>query len=244
MDTQPRGFDPYLPQIGCALLLLAVVSLCIVPLVMVDAARDALQKLHLSGPMATLVLFGIFFGGLINIPLYRVNRGEDQPLPRDWEAMRIGGRWSWVPLGRTDVQTIVAVNVGGCLIPAALAVYLALHLWQAGPQPQLALVVATIANIYVCWRTARPIEGLGIAIPPFVPPLVAILLAWILLAGERYDPFRAPVAFVAGVCGPLIGADLLNLRKFERISAGVISIGGAGTFDGIVISGLVAAFFA
>jgi uncharacterized membrane protein len=243
MDTRSR-FNPYLPQFGCILLLLAVMSLCIIPLVMVDAARDALQKLHLSGPLATLVLIGIFVGGLINLPLYRVNRGEDQPLPQNWDALRIGGRWSWVPMERSSVQTIVAVNVGGCLIPATLAIYLATHLWRAGPQPQLALVVATLVNIYVCWRIARPIPGLGIAIPPFAPPLAAILLAWILLAGERYDAFRAPVAFVAGVSGPLIGADLLNLRKFERISAGVISIGGAGTFDGIVISGLVAAFFA
>jgi uncharacterized membrane protein len=243
MDGRSR-FDPYLPQVGCIMLLLAVVSLCIVPLVMVDVARDALQKLHLSGPMATLVLFGIFFGGLINLPLYRVNRDADQPLANHWDALRVGGRYSWVPMERSNVQTIVAVNVGGCLIPAALAIYLATHLWRAGPQPQLALVVATLVNIYVCWRIARPIPGLGIAIPAFVPPLTAIVLAWILLAGERYDPFRAPVAFVAGVSGPLIGADLLNLRKFERISAGVISIGGAGTFDGIVISGLVGAFFA
>ncbi len=243
MDTRSR-FDPYLPQLGCVLLLLGLVSLCVIPIFMIDIARDALKKLHLSGSGATIVLVGIFVGSLINLPLYRVNRDDDQPPPRDWDAYRIGGRWSWVPLERNSVQTIVAVNVGGCVIPAGLACYLATHLWRAGPQVQWALLIAMLINIYICWRVARPIQGLGIAIPAFVPPLVAVLAAWILLAGERYDPLRAPVAFVAGVSGPLIGADLLNLRKFERISAGVISIGGAGTFDGIVISGLVAAFFA
>jgi uncharacterized membrane protein len=243
METRSR-FDPYLPQLGCILLLLGLMSLCVIPLFMIDVATDALRKLHLSGTAATLVLVGIFVGGLVNLPLYRVNRGDDQPPPRDWDAYRIGGRWSWVPMERTSVQTIVAVNVGGCLIPTGLAIYLATHLWRAGPQVQWALIVAALINIYICWRIARPIPGLGIAIPAFVPPLVAVLAAWILLAGERYDLVRAPVAFVAGVSGPLIGADLLNLRKFERISAGVTSIGGAGTFDGIVISGLVAAFFA
>lgn len=243
METRSQ-FDPYLPQLGCVLLLLGLMSLCVIPLFMIDVATDALRKLHLSGTAATLVLVGIFFGGLINLPLYRVNRDDDQPPPRDWDAYCMGGRWSWVPMERTSVQTIVAVNVGGCLIPTGLAIYLATHLWRAGPQVQWALIVAALINIYICWRIARPIPGLGIAIPAFVPPLVAVLAAWILLAGERYDAVRAPVAFVAGVSGPLIGADLLNLRKFERISAGVISIGGAGTFDGIVISGLVAAFFA
>jgi uncharacterized membrane protein len=243
METRSR-FDPYLPQLGCILLLLGLMSLCVIPLFMIDVATDALRKLHLSGTGATLVLVGIFVGGLVNLPLYRVNRDDDQPPPRDWDAYRVGGRWSWVPMERTSVQTIVAVNVGGCLIPTGLAIYLATHLWRAGPQVQWALIVAALINIYICWRIARPIPGLGIAIPAFVPPLVAVLAAWILLAGERYDAVRAPVAFVAGVSGPLIGADLLNLRKFERISAGVISIGGAGTFDGIVISGLVAAFFA
>lgn len=44
--------------------------------------------------------------------------------------------------------------------------------------------------------------------------------------------------------GPLIGADLLHLRDIEKIATGVASIGGAGTFDGIVLSGIVAAYLA
>jgi len=41
----------------------------------------------------------------------------------------------------------------------------------------------------------------------------------------------------------LIGADLLHLRDIGRIApAGVASIGGAGSFDGIVLSGILAAY--
>jgi uncharacterized membrane protein len=54
----------------------------------------------------------------------------------------------------------------------------------------------------------------------------------------------APVAFVAGTLGPLIGADLLHLREIEESAVGVASIGGAGTFDGIVLSGIIAAYLA
>jgi len=41
-----------------------------------------------------------------------------------------------------------------------------------------------------------------------------------------------PVAYVAGSMGTLIGADLLNLGQIARVGAPVVSIGGAGTFDG------------
>ena len=53
-----------------------------------------------------------------------------------------------------------------------------------------------------------------------------------------------PVAFVAEVLGPLIGADQLHLRDIETLETGIASIEGAGTFDGIVLSGIVAAYLA
>jgi uncharacterized membrane protein len=80
--------------------------------------------------------------------------------------------------------------------------------------------------------------------PAFISPLTAVVAAWALLPTDAFNDVRAPVAFVAGVAGPLLGADLLNFRHFTRISAGVVSIGGAGTFDGIVISGMLAALLA
>ncbi|HBP90739.1 MAG TPA: hypothetical protein DD706_23965, partial [Nitrospiraceae bacterium] len=71
------------------------------------------------------------------------------------------------------------------------------------------------------------------------PPLVAALTA-LLLA-----PDEAPsVAFIAGVLGPLLGADVLHMREIPNIATGMASIGGAGTFDGIVLSGILAAYLA
>jgi len=42
--------------------------------------------------------------------------------------------------------------------------------------------------------------------------------------------------------GTLIGTDLLNLNKLKRLGAQKVSIGGAGVFDGIYLTGIVAAF--
>jgi len=86
---------------------------------------------------------------------------------------------------------------------------------------------------------AQPIEGIGIALPGLFPPLIAALSA--LLFAPDHAP---PVAFVAGVLGPLIGADLLHIRDISNVATGIASIGGAGTFDGIVLSGIVAAYLA
>jgi len=239
MTTRPSLFDPYTPQFGCICLLLALCSLCLLPFIMLDFMQQALKNLHLPAPLGTLTILGIIFGSLINLPLYRVEREARQPVMRGYMVPGLG----WVPLPRDDQQTIVAVNVGGCLIPAALAIYLA-WLMSEVPQARWAMFVAALVNIAVCFWVARPIRGVGIAIPAFVPPLVAIGMAWLLLGSDATSEYRAPIAFVAGVAGPLIGADLLNLRHFERLHTGILSIGGAGTFDGIVISGLMAAFFA
>jgi uncharacterized membrane protein len=55
------------------------------------------------------------------------------------------------------------------------------------------------------------------------------------------SPVSCPtqIAYVGGTLGTLIGADLLNLRRVEGIGAPVVSIGGAGTFDGVYLTGLI-----
>ena len=44
--------------------------------------------------------------------------------------------------------------------------------------------------------------------------------------------------------GTLIGADLTNLHRISGLGAQVASIGGAGTFDGIFLSGILAVILA
>jgi uncharacterized membrane protein len=121
----------------------------------------------------------------------------------------------------------------------ALAVYETAHLVTGGWQPSAGLLLAIFINTIVCFKMAKPIEGIGIAMPGMFPPLVAVMSALLLVPEQA-----TPVAFVAGVLGPLIGADLLHLRDVSKISTGIASIGGAGTFDGIVLSGIVAAYLA
>ncbi len=220
---------------GCLALLLLAAAVA-APFLFANLSLVALEKLGLSPTMALLAVVGIILGGAINIPISRVPREDVMEV--DPLVMFGAGRLVF-RRPRTAAYSVLAVNLGGCVIPTLLALYEIARLaaWDAWTLPRVA--IATALNIAVCHRIARPVPGVGIAMPALVSPLVAASGALLLV------PEAAPnAAFIAGVLAPLIGADLMHLREIGRISVGYASIGGAGTFDGIVISGLLAAFLA
>lgn len=221
---------------GCLPLVLFLILLVLLPLLFGQVLTTALLKLRLAPETALLLGVAIVMGSTVNIPVRRIVRTEEvvvNPLA----VFGLSGLWPH--LQRVQRETLIAVNVGGCVVPAGLAVYEAVHVALEGWQPAAALGLAVAISSTVCYWLARPLPGVGIALPGLVPPVVAVLSAMVLAPEQR-----APVAFVSGVLGPLVGADLLHLREIPRMATGVASIGGAGTFDGIVLSGIVAAYLA
>jgi uncharacterized membrane protein len=221
---------------GCLTLILVFFLLLLLPFFFAQFMLTALAKLGLSPPAALFILIGIIFGSSVNIPIKRFPRDEE--ISVDPFVMFGFGRLFSLPR-RVRRYVTLAVNVGGCVIPTALAVYECLLVAGRGPTAIMILLIVTLANVAVCFRIARPVPGLGITMPALVPPLIAASLSLLLI-----PDFAPPVAFVAGVLGPLIGADLLRLKAVVKIAPAVASIGGAGTFDGIVLSGLAAALLA
>lgn len=234
----PPGPPPVLQTMGCAALVLALFFMCLMPVFLFDAMRFALEQLHLSPGQALVAVIGILVGGLFNLPLYRIHREDEQAM----ELTAVYGMYGWMPQWRQmRRETVIAVNVGGCLIPLGISIAQLYHLRTVGGTPWTGVVVASVANIAACYFVARPVNGIGIIMPAFVSPLVAIGTTFLILGAPEMASVRAPVAFVAGVLGPLVGADLLHLKDITRVSTGMLSIGGAGTFDGIVLSGILAA---
>lgn len=219
--------------------------LFLVPLFFAQAMMTALGRLGLPPGLAVAVLVGIFVGGAVNIPVKRIEREEVVPVrsPLLFGLARPGsriGREGDAPFRRhVRRQTIIAVNLGGCVIPVLLAAYEIVRVIRRGSAELTALVAVTALTVWVCYRAARVRPGVGIMLPALLPPLVAAVPSLMLV-----PDFAPPVAFVAGVMGPLLGADLLHLRELGRSTTGIASIGGAGTFDGIVLSGMVAALLA
>jgi len=107
-------------------------------------------------------------------------------------------------------------------------------IWRAGFTLQ-PIFIATLLVIVVSKILARVIPGRGISLPALIPPIFAAIFA-VILAPQ----FAAPCAFISGVLGTLIGADLLNLRRVQK-QGGFVSIGGAGVFDGIFLVGIISA---
>lgn len=213
-----------------------LVLLVLLPLAFGQLFATAMYKLHLTPGFALLAMAAILFGSAVNIPVKRILRTEEVAF-RPWTVFDALGWWR----RPTHVQkeTIIAVNVGGCLAPLTIALYETLHILISGWSTLFAALLACAINIGVCHTIAKPVRGVGIAMPALIPPLVAVTSA-LILAPEQ----AVPVAFVAGVMGPLVGADLMNLKQIPDIATGMASIGGAGTFDGIVLSGILAAYLA
>jgi uncharacterized membrane protein len=225
---------------GCLAMFLLLFLGCILPFMLVDLAQTALTNLHLDRSTAVLVLLGIIFGSVINIPVSRFPLDQEVVVP---VFQQFG---SWPPLERYQrlrQECVVSVNVGGCVIPVLLAVKLASFIISGGQTAVLVAAVGIVLNSAICYQMVRIVPRIGIALPPFIPVLTALVVTWVGLSGHPRE-FSAPVAFVIGITGPLIGADLLHWKDFKKIQAGSISIGGAGTFDGIVLSGLLASLLA
>ena len=217
-------------------LFFAVLLGLLLPFLFGEIMVTSLAKLHVSPDIALLVIVGMLVGGFVNIPVARFARHDVVPTH---PFAAFGLSQMWPQLQRVRRETVVAVNFGGCVVPTALALYELAYLAIAGWRLLAVTGLACLANSVLCYRIARPLPGVGIVMPGLVSSLAAALMA-LLLAPDQ----AAPVAFIAGVAGPLIGADLFHLRDIGATDAAVVSIGGAGTFDGIVLSGIVAAYLA
>lgn len=238
-ESSTSGIPP-----GCLAGIVLTGLLFLVPLFFAQAMMTALSRLGLPPGMAVAALLGIFLGGAVNIPIRRIEREDVVPVrsPLLFGLGRLGpgGREGVGPFRRrVRRQTIIAVNLGGCVIPVLVAAYEIVRVIREGPAEAAALAAITALTVWVCYRAAEPRPGVGIMLPALLPPIVAAVPSLILV-----PDFAPPVAFVAGVMGPLLGADLLHMRHLAHSTTGIASIGGAGTFDGIVLSGMVAALLA
>ncbi len=211
--------------------LLAAVALVVivVALLLVGVLSYAFARLGIGPTAAAFVLIVSLLGSAVNIPVARL---RDQAVRLEPTITVFGMRY-YVPVLRSRF-TVVAVNLGGALVPAGLSAYLIVHDgfgWKA-----LGAVAAVAVLVHL---VARPVPGLGIAVPALLPGLFAVAVAALF-----HPAAMAGLAYVGGTLGTLAGADLANLGKVRRLGAPVASIGGAGTFDGIFLAGITAVLFA
>ena len=248
-------------QAGPPFFLLALVALVLLGLFVVlpvSLVATAFGKLGLSGAQGLAVFLLTLVGSRWNLPIYRTTRlvrGEPAPASRlfgfsgQLGRMRFGGN-PFGPMqddGLLLSEQTVAVNVGGCIVPCLLSAWFVWQMQAAGvlgPWVLLCVLIPALA----CYLLARPMPGIGIGVPILLPPAVAAMTA-ILVAPELagHESLAPRAAYMAGTLGTLIGADLahmLNRRTLALLDAPLLSIGGAGTFDGIFLAGIIAVLLA
>ncbi len=218
-----RHHGGYLTGFFAALLTLVMAALFL------GLGEVAFNRIGFSSFQFVLIMAGTLIGSAINIPIRRVKSVE--PFGEIHEARAFGIRYRIPRVRYQQVSTQVAVNVGGAVIPVIVSAYI---LWShAGVIPYA--VAGTAVTAFLVHFMARKVRGVGIVTPALLPPFVAALISYLLVPASP-----AVVAYVSGSIGALVGADLTNLRGITRLGAPVASIGGAGTFDGVFLTGLVA----
>lgn len=219
----------YLPLTPGFFSILVFAAAALVVLIQLRILRYAYMRLGIGPGVALLLLFGSLIGSYFNIPITVLSG----PPVRSGQIVDFFGMRYVVPY-LASPSTILAVNVGGAVIPTIMSAYLMLRyqLW-------LRAAIATFFIAAIVHASATPVPGMGIAVPVFVPVVATAILA-LLLSRE----YAAPLAYIGGSMGTLLGADLLNLDKIGSLGAPIASIGGAGTFDGIFLTGILAVLIA
>ncbi len=191
----------------------------------------AFERIGLSGSQTLGFLLLSLLGSSINIPVKRVELAPPE-LPN--EKVRFYGMIYNVPQ-KPRGHMVVAVNLGGAMVPFILSCYL-----MVKNGIFIEPVMATLLVASITYFLAKPVPGVGIAMPVFIPPLIAAVVSFLLGSG----PHAPAIAYIAATMGTLLGADIFHLKDIEEIKAPMVSIGGAGTFDGIFLAGIIAVILA
>lgn len=172
-----------------------------------EPVRQAFERLGLPPGAALAVLAAGTIGSAVNVPLAR---------------LRATG-------------SLLALNIGGCIVPLALAGWVVRTTFLGSVEIATAVAIVAVAS----WCASRVEPGVGVTLPGWVAPLAA------LAASALVDRAAlAPLAYVAGTLGTLLGADLLRLPAAARGGAPVLTIGGAGTREGIFLAAVIAVLLA
>ena len=227
MDSQVH----YLPMTPGLFSILVILFVGLIILIQLRILRYAYMRLGVSPGVALLLLFGSLIGSYFNIPI-TVLSGSSSVM--SGQIVEFYGMRYVVPFVVSSPGTVLAVNIGGAVIPTLMSAYLIIRyqLW-------LKATLATAVIAVIIHSMATPVPGIGIAVPVFAPVVTTAILAFIL--SREYAP---PLAYIGGSMGTLIGADLLNLDRISDLGAPIASIGGAGTFDGIFLTGILAVLLA
>ncbi len=209
---------------------------------------EAFSKLGLTPAQGVLMLIAILIGRTVNLPVFTSERLV--MVPRS-TTMRFTVDEMGRPMQIQDepanelVKQVFAVNVGGCILPLLLSLTFLVSMHLSGNTNGVYgwIGFALIMVAGGCYAIAKADPFTGLRVPLVMPALMTFVSVFFFVP----EPFRPVAAYVAGTMGTLIGGNLIPLltpRVRNAVGTPQVSIGGAGTFGGVFVAGILAVLLA
>jgi uncharacterized membrane protein len=134
----------------------------------------------------------------------------------------------------------VGINTGGAIIPIILSIYMIIRNKIKLQKVLIGTIVVSVVTYFVTY--VKPESGIVSPYPLFLLPAVFASFASVFLLWKNFRK-AAPLAYISGTLGVLIGADVFHLQELlsytiDKPTSAVI--GGADVFDMIYITGILA----
>ena len=138
-----------------------------------------------------------------------------------------------IPLGGE-----VTVNLGGCVMPLILCVYLFVRAgtWMERGRAIAASLVTGVVCYIIGRYTADEPEAITFD-PNYLYGVAGGVIAYLFGRSRR-------AAFIAGVTGVLIADVVASIEVWSQGVSQTLALGGAGAYDAVVISGILAVLLA
>ena len=206
--------------------------------IVIFGSRIAFEKLGINNTLGLVLIFGSLVLSSVNLPAGTMKTAAHQETHSMWYFDRFAN----TEVHFQKFQTKIFFNVGGAVIPS----FIALGLLIDKPVLIVPSIIATISMTLITYRLSHIIPGRGIGIPLLLLPVLGLANGLIITGLMQFNGTTinigtlAIIVYTATTLGTILGADILNLLNIRYLRAPFLSIGGAGTFDGIFLVGVLA----
>ena len=214
----------------------------------VSMVAEAFSKLGLTPAQGVLMLIAILIGRFVNLPVFTSERLIVVPSPRTMRyTMDSDGRHMEIEQDTANElkKQVFAINLGGCILPLLLSLtfLVSLHLSGRADGVYTWIGFAMVMVAGGCYVMAKADPFTGLRVPLIMPALMTFVSVYFFVP----EPFRPVAAYVAGTMGTILGGNLIPLltpRIRNAVGTPLVSIGGAGTFGGVFVAGILAVLLA
>lgn len=214
----------------------------------VSIVAEAFSKLGLTSAQGVLMFIAILVGRTVNFPFFTSERMVIVSKPQTFNyTMNASGQPMQVEQDTANEvkKQVFLVNLGGCILPLLLCLTFLIRLHMNG-QAEGVYGYIGFAMLMVaggCYVMAKADPFTGLRVPLFMPALMTFVSVFFFVP----EPLRPVAAYVAGTMGTILGGNIVPLltpRVRNAVGTPEVAIGGAGTFGGVFVAGVLAVLLA